>query len=156
LLLFRGILTRGGITSGLLYHNSQVVLGRGLIDAYYLESKLAKYPRIVISEDIVSNIFSLPINSGIQDFIKRDFDGLWHLELFRPLKNISDIKDHIEDLKLSRLIIVKLFRESKSLSLYERVNIHWLVSYFNESVTSHNELGIKTIIRRRNIERMGI
>lgn len=47
----RGILLRGGISIGKLIHeNSGVLFGPGLIEAYQLESKEAKYPRIVVSK----------------------------------------------------------------------------------------------------------
>ena len=43
-----GFLMRGGVTIGNLVHEDEVVFGPGLNRAYYLESKIAMYPRIVL------------------------------------------------------------------------------------------------------------
>jgi hypothetical protein len=44
-----GLLVRGGISRGRLYHQGRVVAGEALVDAYRLESEVAKLPRVVIS-----------------------------------------------------------------------------------------------------------
>ncbi len=41
------VLLRGGISKGDLYYEMDMIYGTGLTKAYYLESNLAKYPRIV-------------------------------------------------------------------------------------------------------------
>jgi hypothetical protein len=43
-----GFLMRGGVTIGDLVHEDEAVFGPGLNRAYYLESKIAMYPRIVL------------------------------------------------------------------------------------------------------------
>lgn len=43
------ILLRGGISIGSLYYENDIIYGQGLTEAYLLESKLAKYPRIVFT-----------------------------------------------------------------------------------------------------------
>jgi hypothetical protein len=43
-----GFLMRGGVTVGDLIHEDEAVFGPGLNRAYYLESKIAMYPRIVL------------------------------------------------------------------------------------------------------------
>jgi hypothetical protein len=43
-----GFLMRGGVTIGDLIHENEAVFGPGLNRAYYLESKIAMYPRIVL------------------------------------------------------------------------------------------------------------
>ena len=43
-----GFLMRGGITIGDVVHDDEVVFGPGLNRAYYLESKVAKLPRLVL------------------------------------------------------------------------------------------------------------
>lgn len=45
------ILMRGGIAKGDLFYENGIIYGEGLTKAYLLESKLAKYPRIVFSGD---------------------------------------------------------------------------------------------------------
>jgi hypothetical protein len=43
-----GFLLRGGVTIGDVVHEDEAVFGPGLNRAYYLESKIAMYPRIVL------------------------------------------------------------------------------------------------------------
>lgn len=49
---FAGFWLRGGITIGRLVHNESFVFGPALNRAHELESKLARYPRILIDRDI--------------------------------------------------------------------------------------------------------
>jgi hypothetical protein len=49
---FAGFWLRGGITIGPLIHNEAFVFGPALNRAHELESRLAKYPRILIDHDI--------------------------------------------------------------------------------------------------------
>lgn len=52
-LLLSGLLCRGGITFGKHFVNDRFMFSKGLIDAYYLESAKAKFPRIIISKDLI-------------------------------------------------------------------------------------------------------
>lgn len=51
-LLRNGLLMRGGISKGLLYHEDGVMFGPAFLDAYRLESTIAKYPRIVLGREV--------------------------------------------------------------------------------------------------------
>ncbi len=51
------ILIRGAITIGNLYHNKNgIIFGSGLIEAYELESNNAIYPRIILSQNLISKL----------------------------------------------------------------------------------------------------
>jgi hypothetical protein len=50
-----GLLVRGGLSRGRLYHDGRVVVGEAMVDAYCLEKKVALYPRVVVSERISDN-----------------------------------------------------------------------------------------------------
>ena len=67
-----GIFLRGGVTSGLLSHKSGGPLfGPALIEAYFLESQCAKWPRILISP----KLFQLDLSFGSEgDPIDKLFD----------------------------------------------------------------------------------
>jgi len=69
-LLAQGILARGSITKGLLHHDGNIVLGKALNRAVYLEEESC-FPRVIIDDDII-DVFESHISSGsiIQD--KRD------------------------------------------------------------------------------------
>ena len=55
-LLKEGILLRGGIDIGPVYHDDSFIFGSGMISAYLLESKVSKYPRITISKNAIEKI----------------------------------------------------------------------------------------------------
>lgn len=53
-LVAKGVLCRGGVAMGHLHHNSDFVFGPALNFAYKLESKVAKYPRIIVSKEVIA------------------------------------------------------------------------------------------------------
>jgi hypothetical protein len=56
-LLEKGILFRGGLTIGNIIHiDNGTVFGQGLIDAFMLETRSAKYPRIVLSDKLLKEL----------------------------------------------------------------------------------------------------
>jgi len=62
-LLEKGILFRGGLTVGnLIHYENGTVFGQGLIDAYKLESGNAKFPRIILSDNLLNEL-NYPIES---------------------------------------------------------------------------------------------
>jgi hypothetical protein len=89
-LLAKGILVRGAMTVGDLYHHEGTVFGPALIEAYELEAKHAQYPRIIASWKLQGKInTSLAIVRGTEWFVKNqpfraDFDGIYHLDILGP------------------------------------------------------------------------
>lgn len=67
-LLREGILIRGGIDIGEVYHDESFIFGEGMISAYLLESKVSKYPRITISEKALATI-----NAHIKEQFENEF-----------------------------------------------------------------------------------
>ena len=51
-LLTEGLLIRGAVAKGPLYHKQSVMFGPALLDAYGLETNVAMYPRIVLSREV--------------------------------------------------------------------------------------------------------
>ena len=49
------IIIRGGISKGNIYSDGDVLFGQGLSSAYMLENNAAKYPRIIIPENIIDD-----------------------------------------------------------------------------------------------------
>jgi hypothetical protein len=77
-----GLLIRGGMTIGKLYHQEGVVFGQGLVDAYRLESEVAIYLRVVLSS-VMSG--SAAWRTEDQRMVKRDFDDVYYLDYFYHL-----------------------------------------------------------------------
>ena len=72
------MLVRGGVTIGKLHHSGGVVFGEAMVDAYRLESRVAIYPRVVVS----SRIYTLLPN---RERIAQDTDGIWYLKYLSEL-----------------------------------------------------------------------
>lgn len=67
---------RGGITIGELLIDETMVWGQALLDAYKIESTLANYPRIVITDSVAQEIMNYP---KLKDYLRTDFDDCYFL-----------------------------------------------------------------------------
>ena len=88
-----GYLLRGAIVKEKMYYpedDENVLLGQGMIDAYKLESEIAIYPRVVISEKLLNYIKKEDIKAypfgkdsiiSLKELIKKDYDGIYFLDL---------------------------------------------------------------------------
>jgi hypothetical protein len=71
-LLRSGLLIRGGIAKGLLYHEESVVFGPAFLEAYRLESNVASFPRVVLNKDVFEDVQKY---REVDDRWKEDFDA---------------------------------------------------------------------------------
>lgn len=67
-LLTEGILIRGGISTGTLYHSDKYLFGSAIVSAYNLEDKKAIYPRIIIDERLMQEINRIIENKFEQSY----------------------------------------------------------------------------------------
>lgn len=102
------MLIRGGITIGDLIHDDQILMGPAMVEAYHMESKVALYPRIIVSDlakqvwDKCTNILKVDTTPDNQ-FMVRDNDNLWYIDYLNDLDyNFSNdgeiMYDSIKDL----------------------------------------------------------
>jgi hypothetical protein len=78
-----GCLVRGAVTVGPLYHHDRVAFGKGLVDAYLLESSTAFYPRVIVTDSVFQHMpgFASADGSSTDDrAMFRDADGFWCLD----------------------------------------------------------------------------
>jgi len=84
-----GILTRGGISFGHLYHANNIVIGDGLVSAYKLETQAAIFPRVILDESIQQLMMNESLRDGIvEDLMRlrvgnmfsRDNDGMYFVD----------------------------------------------------------------------------
>lgn len=132
-----GFFSRGGVTKGNSFESENIVFGQGLIEAYDLESKSAQYPRILISDKLVTEIQA---TEGFH--IERDFDGSYYIDVFFPgtIKMLEDWKKKSAqtlDLSKGRERLVTEYNINSSQSC--RSKLYWLIQYFN-SKTDNLEL----------------
>lgn len=74
LLLDEELLCRGGISVNKHFSNGSFTFSAGLIAAYRVESKMARYPRVVVSPEVMELIF--PGVTDVPKHLVREDDGL--------------------------------------------------------------------------------
>ena len=89
-----GLLCRGGITFGKHFVKDRFMFSKGMIDAYHLESLKAKFPRVIISENLLE-LAEPKINLSSLKLLRAD-DGLTFVDYLSP-----DSEDEQSDLILS-------------------------------------------------------
>ncbi|GIP59102.1 hypothetical protein [Paenibacillus woosongensis] len=122
-LLAKGILVRGGITTGALYHDKDIVFGPALVKAYHIESNYSIYPRIVCDD----TNYGLIIEGSLY---KRDFDGLVYID---PIDNLEAVGNGIKESPyefLSKIYNVIMGIEFTN-NLGVDAKILWLRNYMN-------------------------
>lgn len=148
-LMGQGVFVRGAITRGKLYHSDGIVVGEGLISAYLLESKAAIYPRIVIADDVLADFARFGgLHSDFLDLRRQDFDGLWHVNVFRPefLKKLmessrpdrSPIPGNFMSTLRAAIIVALDGAEDAGV----RAKAGWIARYFNEYASEYRVASI--------------
>lgn len=97
-LIGRGVLCRGGISKGSVYHDDKLLFGPAMNNAYTLESKAANYPRVILSEDIVtlSRQYKSPNHSEdmeegyVKSLLCRDSDGMYYIDFIASVQSELD------------------------------------------------------------------
>jgi hypothetical protein len=98
LMLIRGLLIhgrccRGALVFGDLRHGADTIFGPALIEAHDIESRVAKYPRIVLS-DGAQRLISM-YHPDIP--IRQDRDSLWYLDILGPYDGDIGLADEMLD-----------------------------------------------------------
>jgi len=91
-LLGNGILIRGAIAKGKLHHVDSVMFGPAFLDAYRIERDIAKYPRIILSQEVFEDIKRMKPGLIHPTFILDD-DGPPYLHVLQELKKLNSDRD---------------------------------------------------------------
>lgn len=110
------IYIRGGLSLGSLHkENNQRIFSEGLINSYFLESSLAKYPRIIIHENLYE-ILKIMINDkpkasnfGVNKLLLCDWDGTIFINPFKRFE--------VREKYLNKKNIRKKFKEQHGFEL---------------------------------------
>jgi hypothetical protein len=78
LLLDEELLCRGGIAVDKHFSNGSFTFSAGLIEAYSVESKTARYPRVVISPEVMDLVY--PEKNPLPSFLVEEDDGLLFID----------------------------------------------------------------------------
>jgi hypothetical protein len=147
--IHEGYFTRGALCRGRLYHNPNMVFGEALIKAYRLESEVARYPRIMLTKDVVNDAMSSNLKHYFIEQIKQADDGPYFLNIFRYLTiQLAIIKARKEDTPESDKILLrfKTLREMIQRRFDESVDnpkhfekVQWFANYWNISFPKEQE-----------------
>ncbi|MCM0042714.1 MAG: hypothetical protein NBV61_08125 [Algoriphagus sp.] len=139
----KGILFRGAITIGNIIHQDNgIILGQGFIDAYNLESKLATFPRIVVSDKLIKEL-NYPLEAKrnrypYHQYLTRDKDGCIgfnQLKYFEVVQSWTEMKEEIlkDALDKTRKVIIDGLDYS-----FELPSVHskyqWLKNEYNSLI----------------------
>lgn len=155
-----GILIRGSMSFGNIYHDNSILFGEGMVNAYEMEESLAIYPRIIIDPKIIDLIEKYANDVGrypneIENFhdtmfipsemykqIRKDNDGLYFID-FLNLKDVEGYSyvplepssDDIHGIFLcyKKRLLEKL-NENQTKPDKIKVKYNWLKNYYNDMV----------------------
>ena len=165
-LLEKGILFRGGLTLGNILHSDNgTVFGQGLIDAYFLESNNAKFPRIILSDKLIKEL-NYPLEYKCNrypyhQYIDRFDDGcvgFHQMIYYQVMESWAEMTKEklIESLEKIRKVIVKgLDMSFERPDVFEKYK--WLKEQYNKLIIlsdfdfdTKTEENIKMKIRELN------
>jgi hypothetical protein len=137
--LEEGILTRGGVVHGKAYHNGRVLFGPGIVDAYTLESEVAKYPRIIVTESVRRAVRGYHEGLWKGQLLKRDTDGCWFVNLlvpslssWAPLSELAMERDLQSHLKKVRQSLAEAWERAQG-NAGHMSKVWWLIHRFNKA-----------------------
>jgi hypothetical protein len=102
-LLREGYFIRGGLVCGSLYHDDSMVFGDAFVRAYDLERTIARYPRVIISKEVMQNIQSMGVGffadgkKRYDAFIQQADDGPYYVHVLRT------VADEIQRVQIENL-----------------------------------------------------
>ena len=148
-LMTEGILFRGAITIGNIIHKDNgLIMGQALIDAYQLETNIAKNPRIVLSNKLLG-LLNFPITTKknrypYHQYINRFDDGcvgfhqMIYFEVLQSWTEMETTKLKVELKKIKQTIIEGLD------SSFEFADIHnkfkWLKTEYERLVILEDDI----------------
>jgi len=159
-LLRSGYFVRGAITKGRLYHDPGTIFGPALVEAYRLESQIAKFPRIIVPRAVARDglVYAEQGTHWKQYFDGRFIqaeDGPFFIDILRDhTRHLQKVVNHtmaddgtLPLLRMMRTAIQKRFDEaSDNPNHFEKVA--WFVVYWNGKISLLGAEGLEPIITR--------
>ena len=154
--LAKGVLTRGGLSVGDLRHKDGIIFGPAMNEAYELESQVATYPRIVLSNDLQRSLLQELVREHGGNHLmlqfqaastRRDFDGVHHVHVLGhaavtppelcPAKEANPATGGTsfttEELNQSKWAAIEKFLAVRPTSLRVASKYDWLASYLDDT-----------------------
>ncbi|KAB5625415.1 hypothetical protein F7234_06380 [Pseudomonas putida] len=154
-LVHDGVIVRGALAFGNIFHQGQRVFGPAMVEAYELESSKAIYPRILVSSEwlkmLNSNRLIRSKNNTLKEevehilrLIRKDNDGEYFVDYIRAIQGELDDPEagYVEFLKKHCLLIKKnLKRYADGGGVFEKYE--WLSRYHDERIEELDEAFLK-------------
>lgn len=118
-LLLNGLLCRGGVAFGKHFAKDKFLFSKAMIDAYLLESSRARFPRIIISDDLLE-LAESTIQINLLKLYKED-DGATFINYLRWTKEA-------EKQELAKAV-KKIISEANNRSSSVQEKLRWLTRY---------------------------
>jgi hypothetical protein len=160
-LLQIGVLIRGGVSIGGMHHDDEIVFGVGVIDAYRLESVIAKFPRVVVSKSVLERADQFAAeheawNALRSARLRRDTDGVWFLHYLNelaaanahPRGKPAPGEDAWFDVGQATQRIIQQMLENTVDAPDVYAKVHWLGDYWNREVVGHQTWDDDTNFKR--------
>jgi hypothetical protein len=84
-LLKQGYFIRGALVKDTLYHDDKTVFGKALLRAYSLESTIVRYPRVMVTREVVEDIRSID-DTTYEQLLRRSEDGPMFIHVLRAIE----------------------------------------------------------------------
>ncbi len=161
-LLVEGYFIRGAIVKAPLYHDDKIVVGKALVQAFHYESEVAKFPRIVVTRDVKTDL--VMFGSALapeklypkMENLRRSQDGPMYLDVLGPIANLLKKSEHYyrakeltpaEGVEIRRLSQIR----DKIQQRYEEAmdepphfeKVRWFARYWNEAIPERFNLRIR-------------
>lgn len=149
-LIEKNYIFRGGITFGNVYYNKKenIVFGPAIVEAYELESKYAKNPRVLIQDNLAKKILKYhnkiknklkskenicPRISYINgEIIKQDLeDDKYYINYFNNIE--------CDEEKLKRFILEQLEKANNEKNIKVMKKYLWLSKYYKNEILDKND-----------------
>jgi hypothetical protein len=158
-LLHQGFFIRGAIVKDKLHHDDKMVFGRALVRAYRLESNVVRYPRVMVTREVVETIRTSRDEKAVGRLLRRAEDGPMFLHVLRAIEmealpsEVGELMtqsaaDRVRE-KLSPFIgladhIQRRFDEATDIpEHFEKVK--WFANYWNETIDMWGVKGFRKV-----------
>lgn len=141
------IIIRGGVAIGDVYISANSVFGPGVIKAYDLENKYAKYPRIILDPELINEYKNNKLLKAkwhsideeseiIIDLLKQGDDGMWFINYAKAIETeLDDIDMYPIFLQRHKEVILAGVEHQDKLNTVLSKFI-WMAHYHNQIVSN--------------------
>jgi hypothetical protein len=159
-LLTQGFFIRGAIVKDKLYHDNKMVFGKALVRAYRLETSIVRYPRVMVTREVVADVRATS-DKSVSWLLRRSDDGPMFLHVLRviemamlpvdygrgkPRLRYCDENFHgklTPYIGIANQIQRRFDEATDNPSHFEKVK--WFASYWNDTIEGWNIEGFKPV-----------